>query len=134
MADFPLNLSQQSGAWGDPFGGGFGAGWLDVLNTAIGIGGQAILQHNMGPLYAGSASGAANGGAAMSGGACAPARPRMPSSMLVEDPCAPTNPTAYIKAGKVSSALWPGVIASQARKLSTANKRVPKRVTRRRKS
>lgn len=130
MADFPLNLSQQSGAWGDPFGGGFGAGWLDVLNTAIGIGGQAILQHNMGN---GSASAGAAGQLNGGGGACAPARPRMPSSMLVEDPCAPTNPTAYIKAGKVSSALWPGVIASQARKLSTANKRVPKRVTRRRK-
>ncbi len=67
------------------------------------------------------------------GGACAPVRPRMPSSLQMPDPCAPNNPTFYLKAGKASAAMWPNVLAGQARKLARANRAVPKKTVRRKK-
>ncbi len=73
---------------------------------------------------------AANGAAA----ACPPARPRMPTSLQMADPCAPNNPTFYLKAGKASAAMWPGVLAGQAKKLARANKAVPKKTVRQKKA
>jgi len=85
---------------------------------------------------AGTRANGANGGTqqvANGNGICPPLRARMPSSIMADDPCSPTNPTIYIKAGKASAALWPAVIRSQAKRLSTANKSIPKKVVRRKK-
>ncbi len=49
------------------------------------------------------------------------------------DPCTPNNPTFYLKAGKASAAMWPNVLASQAKKLGRANKAVPKKTVRQKK-
>ena len=97
-----------------PFGGfntGFGGVQLNVATRGNGNGGTTQVAN----------------------GACPPPRARMPSSIMADDPCSPTNPTIYIKAGKASSALWPAVISSQAKRLSTANKSIPKKVVRRKK-
>ncbi len=73
------------------------------------------------------------GGDGNGGGTCPPVRPRMPSSLQMADPCAPNNPTFYLKAGKASAAMWPNVLAGQARKLARANRAVPKKTVRRKK-
>ncbi len=57
------------------------------------------------------------------GNGCPPARPRMPSAVVTPNPCAPSNPTVYLKAGSVSSAVFPSLVKSQnkkARKVATA--------------
>jgi len=75
-----------------------------------------------------------NGGTTqVANGSCPPARARMPSSIMADDPCSPNNPTIYIKAGKASSLISPQLISSQSRKLSRANKSIPKKVVRRKK-
>ncbi len=55
--------------------------------------------------------------------ACPPPRPRMPSAIVTDNPCNPSNPTVYLKAGSVSSAVFPSLVKSQnkkARKVATA--------------
>ncbi len=49
-------------------------------------------------------------------GACPPAAPRMPGSILAPDPCHPKNPTVYLKAGKVSTGLYPQILKQQTKK------------------
>ena len=93
----------------------------------VGFGGEPLR------VAATRANGANGGTQQVANGVCPPARARMPSSIMADDPCSPTNPTIYIKAGKASAALWPGVIRSQAKRLSTANKSIPKKVVRRKK-
>lgn len=80
---------------------------------------------------AGGAVGGANGGLQVNGN-CPPPRARMPSSIMADDPCAPNNPTIYIKAGKAASALWPQVLRSQSKKVTVANKAVRRPARRKR--
>ena len=57
------------------------------------------------------------------GNGCPPPRPRMPSAVVTPNPCNPQNPTVYLKAGSVSSAVFPSLVRSQnkkARKVATA--------------
>ncbi len=99
-----------TGEFGDFGGTSFQTG--AAIRTFLGLGGNA------------------NGGAVAG---CPPVRPRMPSSLQMADPCAPNNPTFYLKAGKASAAMWPNVLAGQARKLARANRAVPKKTVRRKK-
>lgn len=50
------------------------------------------------------------------GAFCPPPRPRMPSAVLAPNPCNPRNPTVYLKAGPVSSGLFPQVLKSQTKR------------------
>jgi len=121
----------------DPFWGSRpGFDWMDIPDVVGrvlgnvrepfgGFGGEGPIQYTNG--------GASQGGTQVANGACPPARARMPSSIMADDPCSPNNPTIYIKAGKASSLISPQLISSQSRKLSRANKAIPKKVVRRKK-